>query len=418
MGKGPGGVDLNDPWELPEGWKWVKLGDYCTIFNGKTPSKKEKRKNGYPVLKIKDVNENGRFVGHFDSFVDEDFFEKNKVKCLKDGDTLILNAAHNREYVASKNCYISNFGDNVIPTGEWLVTRSNSELLDNRFKHFLLTSNSFKVRIKSLVKGIHLYPKDIMNLNIPLPPLETQRKIVEILEKAEETRRLRAEVDGLAGELLQSVFYEMFGDPVKNPMGWEVVKLGNVLSEDPQNGLYKPSKEYGEGTPILRIDSFYEGKIHNIENLKRLRCTPRELEKFRLRVGDILINRVNSLEYLGKCGLVERLIEDTVYESNMMRIRPSIDICDPTYLTTFLCTKYTKNQILTRAKKAVNQASINQQDVKSLSILLPPLSLQEKFAQIVQQVEAMRQKQLESKQEIENLFGALMQKAFKGELVA
>jgi type I restriction enzyme S subunit len=129
-----------------------------------------------------------------------------------------------------------------------------------------------------------------------------------------------------------------------------------------------------------------------------------------------MINRVNSLDYLGKCGLVQYLFEDTVYESNMMRIRPRKDLLNSTYLTAFLCTKYIKNQILSRAKKAVNQASINQGDVTSLPILLPPLPLQQKFARIVENIESMRQSQNQSKQQIEDLFSALMQKAFRGEI--
>lgn len=218
--------------KLPEGWGIVKLGDYSTIFNGKTPSKNQQRKKGHPILKIKDINENGCFIGKFDSFVDDEFFEKNKAKCLKNGDTLILNAAHNSEYVGSKKAYISEFRDNIIPTGEWLIIRSNSELLDNRFKHFLLTSNLFKVVIKSIVKGIHLYPNDMKILKVSLPPIETQRKIVAILGKADEAKKLRMQADELTSRLLQSVFLEMFGDPVKNPKEFDFVQLKTVYSKE------------------------------------------------------------------------------------------------------------------------------------------------------------------------------------------
>ena len=82
--------------------------------------------------------------------------------------------------------------------------------------------------------------KSISNWNLPL---ERQKKIVAILVKSEETTRLRAQADELTDRLLQSVFLEMFGDPVRNPNGWATEKLGEVLSEDPQNGLYKPSTD-------------------------------------------------------------------------------------------------------------------------------------------------------------------------------
>ena len=83
-----------------EGWKEVELGDICEVFNGKTPSVVEKREKGIPILKIKDVDKNEKFRGKFDSFVDIDFYNKYSGKIIKDGDTLILNAAHNSAYVA------------------------------------------------------------------------------------------------------------------------------------------------------------------------------------------------------------------------------------------------------------------------------------------------------------------------------
>ncbi|NJD77139.1 MAG: hypothetical protein FIB08_08620 [Candidatus Methanoperedens sp.] len=274
--------NLREKRALPEGWKIAKLGEYSNIFNGKTPSKNEQREKGHPILKIKDINENGCFIGIFDSFVNDKFFEDNKFKCTMEGDTLILNAAHNSEYVGSKSCYISNFQNNVIPTGEWLIIRSNSELLDNRFKHFLLVSNLLKVKIKGIVKGIHLYPKDMKNIEIPIPPLPTQRRIVSILEKAEETKRLRAQADELTDRLLQSVFLEMFGDPVRNPKGWEISKLQN-LSEI-VSGVTKGRKLSGNSVvsvPYLRVANFQDGYL-DLKDIKKIDALPSEVKKFEL----------------------------------------------------------------------------------------------------------------------------------------
>ena len=127
---------------------------------------------------------------------------------------------------------------------------------------------------------------------------------------------------------------------------------------------------------------------------------------------------MNSLEYLGKCGQVEKIFESTIYECNMIRLRPDRSLVDPKYLTTFLCTQFVKNQILNRAKNAVNQASINQQDVKALSILVPPLAFQQQFARFVENVERIRKEQAASGKAIEGLCEGLMARAFAGELVA
>jgi len=259
---------------------------------------------------------------------------------------------------------------------------------------------------------------NLESINIPIPPQKIQHEIVAVLEHAEALKKQRQEADALTGALLQSVFYEMFGDPVRNENGWEIKKLYSILSEDPQNGLYKQFSEYGEdGTPIIRIDSFYDGKIEDMRKLKRIKSNPKEITKYQIQKGDVLINRVNSLEFLGKCGLVQQTFEDTIYECNMIRLRLNKRLVDPTYLTSFLCTKFVKNQILNRAKNAVNQSSINQQDVKELLILVPPLALQQRFARAVESVERIRQEQTESGREIEGLCEGLMQQAFAGELV-
>ena len=188
----------------------------------------------------------------------------------------------------------------------------------------------------------------------------------------------------------KSRFIEMFGDPMTNPHNLPRVTLGSVLTIEPQNGLYKPQSDYvtdKTGVPILRIDSFYDGKVLNFSSLKRLICSEIELKRYSLYENDIVINRVNSIEYLGKCGLVQGLIENTVFESNMMRLHVDEHKLHPVYITKLLCSQFIYQQILKRAKKAVNQASINQKDVQSLVVYMPPIEQQERFAAFVAQTD-------------------------------
>ena len=181
----------------------------------------------------------------------------------------------------------------------------------------------------------------------------------------------------------------MFGDLVCNPFNWEKEKLGNVLLVQPQNGIYKPQSEYVNegGHPILRIDGFYHGKVLSFSALKRLRCSKQELDKYGLRSNDIVINRVNSIEYLGKSAVIDGLIEPTVFESNMMRMHPDEHIINSKFMVIQLLSKFMYNQILRHAKKAVNQASINQKDVQDFDILLPPIELQNSFVNLLTQVD-------------------------------
>ena len=128
--------------------------------------------------------------------------------------------------------------------------------------------------------------------------------------------------------------------------------------------------------------------------------------------NDIVINRVNSLEYLGKCAWITGLIEPTVFESNMMRFHVEESRIDPCYMTRLLCSTYIYKQILNRTKKAVNQASINQGDVQSFKILVPPVGLQKQYAAFVAQVDKSKVAVQQALDKTRVLFDSQMQEYF------
>ena len=103
------------------------------------------------------------------------------------------------------------------------------------------------------------------------------------------------------------------------PEGWTWIRLAQLFSVSPQNGVYKPASEYGNGTQIIRIDDFYDGRLIRRTGFKKLRLSKEEIEKYRVRKSDLIINRVNSIEYLGKCAVVGLVTGDTVFESNIMK---------------------------------------------------------------------------------------------------
>lgn len=190
-------------------------------------------------------------------------------------------------------------------------------------------------------------------------------------------------------EAVNARFVELFGDPYVNPLKWKKLKIKNAVTIEPQNGLYKPQSDYvtdGTGIPILRIDGFYDGMVTDFASLKRLKCSETERQRYLLLEDDIVINRVNSIEYLGKCAHIKELLEDTVYESNMMRMHFDPEYYNPVYICKLLCSQFIYDQIVNHAKKSVNQASINQKDVLDFNIYQPPLDLQNEFADFVHQV--------------------------------
>lgn len=254
-------------------------------------------------------------------------------------------------------------------------------------------------------------------LQIPVPSLAEQRRIAAILDQADSLRVMRQKALTQLDSLTQSIFDEMFGNPATNPKAWPRLTLEELMDEKgPQNGLYKPSTDYGNGTPILRIDAFYDGAVTKLNSLKRVRLSAAELKLYGLNADDIVINRVNSIEYLGKSALIPRLSEPTVFESNMMRFSVKRDLAEPAYIVQFLQTKFLKSQILTCSKNAVNQSSINQQDVKTFQINVPPVTLQETFAAHCTAVESVKATHRAAMAHLDALFASLQHRAFRGEL--
>lgn len=253
-------------------------------------------------------------------------------------------------------------------------------------------------------------------LPVPLPRLDEQRRIAAILSDADGPCVKRRRVINLLDDLDSSIFFEMFGDPSGRSKGWARTTLGELIAEGPQNGLYKASSEYGQGVPIVRIDSFQDGSPIDIDRLKRVRVSEAESELYGLAIGDIVVNRVNSRSHLGKSTVVSGLTEVTLFESNMMRLRLDTRKVLPEYVVAFLGTPYAKNQIQAAGKDAVNQSSINQKDVASFDLPLPPIEIQTKYLSRYCAAKQLRTKFVISLGRFDHLFNSLQSRAFSGQL--
>jgi type I restriction enzyme, S subunit len=212
---------------------------------------------------------------------------------------------------------------------------------------------------------------------------------VRKLDQAAEIKRRARLAHAKARAVIPALFLDTFGDPTRNPKVWPTLALGEAISFGPQNGLYKPASDYGDGVRILRIDSFDEGTIADQAALKRLRIDGATAEKFRLEEGDIVINRVNSPPQLGKSVLIPQLEEPVVFESNMMRMRVNSEILLPLTLGVMLQLDTVRQALLQNAKHAINQSSINQRDVTGILVITPPLPLQTVFAERICRLEAL-----------------------------
>ena len=337
-------------------------------------------------------------------------------KRLRRGDILVSSA--NSWNLVGKCSWVPELPYEATFGGFTSVLRANPDRVDPRYLYRWFSSTE----VQTVVRSFGQQTTNISNLNqnlclamrLSLPPLDEQHRIAAILDKADALRQKRKSAIALLDSLTQSIFLEMFGDPESNPLGWPTVSLGDLIKDGPTNGLYRPASEYGSGTPIVRIDAFYDGVITGLSSLKRLRIDDKTQSTFALQQGEIVINRVNSLEYLGKSALVPALSEPTVFESNMMRIRIDNSRITSGFCVALLQMDWIKKQIARAAKKAVNQASINQNDVKSFSMLLPPLTKQVQFDAAIAQIGRMKDRIAIN--QLDHLFASLQHRAFSGQL--
>ena len=311
-------------------------------------------------------------------------------------------------------------GRRQIASSEWISFRGDQ--VHPEYLRFFLLSDSFHSKFMGTVTGVggsllRARPSEVYKIQIPLPPLATQRHITQVLEQADCLRRQAQQMEAELDRLAQALFLEMFGNLFANPKQWPVAELGSLIEQGPKNGLYKHSDDYGSGTPIVRIDNFYAGELTDPASFKRVSLSEAEQENYRLADHSILINRVNSPEYLGKAALVESLTELTVFESNMMNFSVDQSRIAPVFLVTQLGSQYVREQIRKASKDAANQSSINQGDVRAFSVVVPPMAEQNRFAHLLASIRHVRSMAIERSGMFEQAFQSLMQRAFKGELI-
>jgi len=175
----------------------------------------------------------------------------------------------------------------------------------------------------------------------------------------------------------------MFGEPVLNPKGWEMTTIGDVVTEV-KYGTSRPAVEGGKYAYLRMNNLTYDGHL-DLTDLKRIDIPDNEIEKCIVRKGDVLFNRTNSVELVGKtCVFNED--EDMVIAGYIIRVRLK-PLLLPLVLSCFMNTDALKAKLRDMAKGAVNQANINAQELQAINIYLPPLELQNQFAAFVEQTD-------------------------------
>lgn len=275
----------------------------------------------------------------------------------------------------------------------------------------------YSLRVFSPVRLIQdaAYPSvrlsDVATMEIPLPPLPEQRRIAEVLDRAEALRAKRRAALAELDSLTQSIFLDMFGDPMLNQKEWKTCRLDEIASKitdgTHKTPIYKDSgieflsaKDLKEGGIAWGTGKFISPEEHH-ELVKR--CNP--------EVGDILLAKSGSL---GNVAIIDRAHQFSLFES-LCLIKQDRKLIEGLYLSGLLRVPSMLAHLLGK-NKGVAIKHLHLVDVRNLRIPLPPLSLQREFAERVAAVERLKAAQRASLAELDELFASLQHRAFRGEL--
>lgn len=368
--------------------EYLKLEDCCEILDSKRiPVTANKRRNGkYPYYGANGLQD----------YVDDYIFDDELVLLAEDGGN--FNSKDKPiAYRVSGKCWVNNHAH---------VLKPKQGISVDYLCYALMYYD-----VSGLVNGAtrqKLTQATMRKMKIPILSEIDQLRIVEIMNSIQELKNDYRSILHKLDVLIKARFIEMFGRPFINNLNWESKQIKNVVNEV-KYGTSKPSVENGEYKYLRMNNLTYDGRF-DLTDLKFISLNNDELEKCVVRKGDVLFNRTNSLDLIGKTAEFD-FNEDMVIAGYIIRIRLKETIV-PKFFSMYMNTDEMKLHLRTIAKGAVNQANINAQELQEIPIYLPPIELQNQFVNFVRQVDKSREEVKKSLEKTQQLYDSLMQEYF------
>jgi type I restriction enzyme, S subunit len=376
-----------------------RLGDIATYVNGYAFKPTDWKNKGLPIIRIQNLTNPDSPFNYYQGEIDDKYI-------VNKGDILI-------SWSASLGVFEWLGEKAVLNQHIFKVIFDKEDIDKSYFKYIVQRSleRALKYLHGSTMK--HITKKYFDNILVPIPDLVTQKKIAKVLDKAQELiDKRKAQIEAL-DQLTQSVFLEMFGDPKLNKKNWKKQKLNDVCLRKGEYGSGSSAIPYDSGKPrYIRITDIRDDGSLNDDIVAP--SNPDDYEKYRLNEGDILFARSGAT--VGKTYLHSEKNGYCIFAGYLIRFVPDTSKINPKFLFHFTRTQYYKQWVKSK-QNTVAQPNINaKQYGEELFIICPPLELQNRFAKIVEEIEAEKELLQKSMVELQNNFNSLMQRAFKGEL--
>lgn len=360
----------------------VRLIDICQPKQWKTIPTSQLTKEGYPVY-----GANGK-IGFYSKYN----HEKETILITCRGATCgSLNISEPFSYVNGNAMCLDKLDDSVLL----------------KYLYYNLCGYNFSKVISGTAQP-QITGEGLSKVVLNIHSANEQKIIVDLFEKLEKILISQDLYYQKLDELIKSRFVEMFGDPILNPKGWEMTTIGEIVTEV-KYGTSRPAIDGGKYAYLRMNNLTYDGYL-DLADLKRIDIPDSEIDKCIVRKGDVLFNRTNSIELVGKTCVFDK-DEDMIIAGYIIRVRLK-PVMLPLIMSYFMNTDALKKKLRSMAKGAVNQANINAQELKAIKIYLPPTDLQQQFADFVAQTDKSKlvvKKQIEK---LETLKKSLMQEYF------
>lgn len=382
----------------------VALGEICTFIGGGTPSRKcpEYFTGDIPWATVKDFK--SLRIDDTEEHVTSQAIDESAANIVEPGTVLLVTRVGlGKVAIAGARLAINQDIKAVI---------SNDSVLPE-FLFWFLMSQSARIQAMgtgATVKGVTLH--DVRAISMPLPPLPEQRRIVDLLSRAEGIVRLRREAQRKAAELVPALFVDMFGDPASNPKGWQVVRLGDLaekMSDGPFGSNLKSSHYVESGVRVIRLQNIGVGEL--IDNDKAFVSEEHyaSLPRHHCRPGDVVIGTLGDPNL--RAFVMPDWLNEALNKADCVQFRCKSGLCDATYICGLMNMPATLS-MASAMVQGITRARISMGRLRELVVPNPPIALQEEFATKVKAVQSIVKQQVDALAAAQATLDALLHQSF------
>ena len=363
---------------------------------------------GVRVVRLQNIGS-----GHFDdrdrAFISPEHFEKLQKHTCEAGDVLVATLGDPilRAAIQPESLPVA------LNKADCIQLRCDPERASPEYVTHYLNSSVAQAHAAGLAHG-QTRPRvnltQLRRLPVPLPPIEEQRRIAAVLDAADALRVKRRQAIAKLDTLTQAIFIDMFGDPILNPTGWPLVAFETQVDGIRYGTGSPPPYIESGGVPFVRATDIKHGRIRQ-EGMKAISETAaKKLDKCILRTGDLIV--VRSGVNTGDCAIVPQRLDGARVAYDMIVSLPA----ESARFYHFLLDSSFGRQIVEPLTRRAAQPHLNAKQLRSLQVIAPPSSMQHEFADQLNKVADKRSKFESQRARLDNLFGSLQQRAFRGEL--